>query len=511
MSDLSIPTSSFARIALGLVLALPVACNKGNKDTETVTPAEPDTAVTTADEPAPEQTATTEADACRDWSDVDVTALPALPDTPYTETFEKVWSLILEKHYDPTLNCLDWPALREEYGTQLADAKDQAAAYDIMTKMLQRLEQSHLAVVPPRARVTGEPRAAVKAGDTEIPIEVRIIDGEAIVVDAAKHGTKSGMPGGAKLVAVADREVEPLLADVNEQHEKEIEASFLARRIIGSWLACGEGEKTKTLKFQPFGSTKTKTKKIKCRKADVKRLSMGNLANVPAFVKHRMLPDSKVGYISFNIWMVPLVADIEAAMRELRAQGMESLILDLRGNPGGVGAMAVPVARMLVDKEVSLGTMRFRDFEQQLNVEPGSDPFGGPVAILVDEGTASTSEIFIVGLRDHGRVQVFGSRASAGAALPSVIEELPGGALLQYVVADYRSPEGTLVEGTGIVPDVIVPETRDDFAAGRDPVLLAAQRYLLEQLGPAADLSAEASAETGPSAEDGADSTGAAP
>ena len=474
MSDLSIPTSSFARIALGLVLALPVACNKGNKDTETVTPAEPDTAVTTADEPAPEQTATTEADACRDWSDVDVTALPALPDTPYTETFEKVWSLILEKHYDPTLNCLDWPALREEYGTQLADAKDQAAAYDIMTKMLQRLEQSHLAVVPPRARVTGEPRAAVKAGDTEIPIEVRIIDGEAIVVDAAKHGTKSGMPGGAKLVAVADREVEPLLADVNEQHEKEIEASFLARRIIGSWLACGEGEKTKTLKFQPFGSTKTKTKKIKCRKADVKRLSMGNLANVPAFVKHRMLPDSKVGYISFNIWMVPLVADIEAAMKELRAQGMESLILDLRGNPGGVGAMAVPVGRMIMLQDADLGVMHMRQGKQTFKVTMSKDPFAGPVALLVDEGTASTSEIFGQALQDLGRVQVFGSGPSQGAALPSLIESLPGGAMLQYVVADYISPNGIAVEGRGVQPDTLVTETREAFSKGRDPVLEAA-------------------------------------
>ena len=63
---------------------------------------------------------------------------------------------------------------------------------------------------------------------------------------------------------------------------------------------------------------------------------------------------------------------------------------------------------------------------------------------------------------------------SQGAALPSVIEELPGGGMLQYVVADYKSPEGKVVEGKGVTPDTMVPETREDFAEGRDPVLDAA-------------------------------------
>ncbi|MEM7160235.1 MAG: S41 family peptidase [Myxococcota bacterium] len=473
MSDRSTFSSSFVRVALGLALALPLACNKGKTEPETVTPAKPDTAVADAETPAPEATPA-EDEACRDWSDVDVAALPALPDTPYTKTFEKVWGTILEKHYDPTLNCLDWPQLREEYGSQLADAKDQAAAFDIMTKMLQRLQQSHLAVVPPRERVTGEPRAAVKSGDTEIPIEVRIIDGEAVVVDAAKHGTKSGMPGGALLVAVNDKQVDALLADVKKQHEKEIEAAFLARRIIGSWLACDEGVKTKTLKFQAFGSTKTKSKKVKCRKADVKRLSMGNLANVPAVARHRMLPGTKVGYIYFNIWMLPLVADIEAAMKELRGQGMESLVIDLRGNPGGVGAMVVPVGRQFMLQDASLGEMRMRQGKQTFKVTMGKDPFTGPVALLVDEGTASTSEIFGQALQDLGRVQVFGAGPSQGAALPSLIEELPGGGMLQYVVADYVSPEGVAVEGRGVQPDTLITETREAFSKGRDPVLEAA-------------------------------------
>ena len=106
------------------------------------------------------------------------------------------------------------------------------------------------------------------------------------------------------------------------------------------------------------------------------------------------------------------------------------------------------------------------------------DAFTGPVVVLVDEGTASTSEIFAVGLRDLGRAQIYGGRPSAGAALPSLIEALGGGAMLQYVVGDYHSSKGTVAEGDGVRPDVLVPETRADFVAGRDPVLAAAVQAL---------------------------------
>jgi carboxyl-terminal processing protease len=156
-------------------------------------------------------------------------------------------------------------------------------------------------------------------------------------------------------------------------------------------------------------------------------------------------------------------------------------VLDLRGNPGGVGAMSVPVARLLLATPGSLGKLRFREFEQEFKVEAAEDPFTGKVTLLVDEGTASTSEIFAAGLRDLGRVTIVGGRASAGAALPSVIEELAGGAVLQYVVGDYQSPKGTVVEGIGVVPDVLVPETRADFSAGRDPVLEAAIAQLQKE------------------------------
>jgi carboxyl-terminal processing protease len=100
-------------------------------------------------------------------------------------------------------------------------------------------------------------------------------------------------------------------------------------------------------------------------------------------------------------------------------------------------------------------------------------PFTGPVAILTDEGTASASEMLAAGLQEAKRAIVVGD-VTLGAVLPSVIEALPGGAVMQYVVADFKTPKGVLLEGRGVQPDRRVIETRSGLQTGRDPVLDAA-------------------------------------
>lgn len=413
---------------------------------------------------------------CRDWSDLDVASLPALPETPYTATLDHAWRTILEAYYDPTFGCRDWPELRTEYGQKLTEAKDEAQAYATMNAMLGELGQSHLAIVPPSKRVAGEPRTQATAGGT-VPASLRLIDGELVVVDARRHGLDSKLPAGAKVHAIAEHEVAPALSSMREVWKREVEVAFHMRRTAHAWLSCEPG-KAVPVKVVPPGKSKAKTVKAPCVEPELERLSMGNLKDVPVEFESKMLPDSKIGYISFNIWMVPLVGRIQGAMKELREQGMQALVLDLRGNPGGVGAMSVPVARVLLSESANLGDVHMREADQHFKVEAAEDPFTGPVAVLIDEGTASTSEIFAQAMQDLGRIKVYGASPSQGAALPSLIEELPGGAILQYVVADYHSPKGVAVEGRGVQPDVVVPEKAGDFANGVDPVLEAAKRDL---------------------------------
>ena len=105
-------------------------------------------------------------------------------------------------------------------------------------------------------------------------------------------------------------------------------------------------------------------------------------------------------------------------------------------------------------------------------------------ALLIDEGSASTSELFAAGLRDHDRARLFGGR-SAGAALPAVMDRLPNGDVFMHAAMDYIRPNGERVEGRPIVPDVTTALRRADLRAGRDAALEAALAWIDSELEPA--------------------------
>jgi carboxyl-terminal processing protease len=110
-------------------------------------------------------------------------------------------------------------------------------------------------------------------------------------------------------------------------------------------------------------------------------------------------------------------------------------------------------------------------------VYPQEKPFLGPVVILTDYGSASTSEVFAAGMQELGRAKVIGG-TTAGAVLPSVFVTLPTGAIFQYVVSDYHSPKEILVEGRGVTPDLAVAADRQALLEGRDAQLEAAVRSI---------------------------------
>jgi carboxyl-terminal processing protease len=193
----------------------------------------------------------------------------------------------------------------------------------------------------------------------------------------------------------------------------------------------------------------------------------------PIVPEVRVARQGEAGVIAFNFFLLePILAEVQSAIDGFRRSGTKTLIIDLRGNPGGFGGMAIPVAARLVSHTMSLGTIQFRDFANTLTVEPpiGSKPFAGKVILLTDEGSASTSEILAAGLQESKRAVVVGE-STVGAALASTIESLPGGAVIQIPVAGFKTPSGVAIEGRGVQPDRRVTETRAALLAGRDPVL----------------------------------------
>lgn len=415
-------------------------------------------------------------DACRDWSTLDVATLPPLPPSRHAKLLDQVWTTVLEKHYDPTLGCLDWPALRTQYGEKVAAAADDAAAHAAINQMLGELRQSHLGLVP--ATRAAAPEDLPARGRGGVAIVTLLVGDEAVVAATPWHGMKGPVPAGSILTAIDGSPLADAVKKANTRWpERKVERDFHLARELEARLSCEPGGSRKVT-WTPPGSTKSRSKAFSCRVPEVRTATFGNLRDIPIEVDSRVIAGTKTGYLRFNVWLMELMPDLERALVDLRAAGIDSLVIDLRGNPGGVGMMVVPLGRQLLAQATDLGVMRLRGAEQRFAVKPVADPFRGPIAILIDAGTASTSEIFAQSFRDLGRATIVGPSESQGAALPSLIERLDGGALLQYVVADYTSPGGVAVEGAGVTPDVRVSVTREALAAGRDPVLDAAVQAL---------------------------------
>ena len=139
------------------------------------------------------------------------------------------------------------------------------------------------------------------------------------------------------------------------------------------------------------------------------------------------------------------------------------------------------VGGWFIDKNgLQLGTMMMRGTKLNFVLFPRPEPFRGPLAVLVDGCSGSTSEIFAGGLKDIDRARVFGTR-TAGAALPSTFEKLPNGDGFQYAIANYISEGGQPLEGIGVTPDEEVKLTRSQLLEGQDPVLAAAIEWIGKQ------------------------------
>jgi carboxyl-terminal processing protease len=196
---------------------------------------------------------------------------------------------------------------------------------------------------------------------------------------------------------------------------------------------------------------------------------------------------ASVGVLRFNVWMASIVRPFDDAVDALRdADGM---VIDLRGNPGGVGALVMGTSGHFLTTRDTLGTMRTRSSDMRFVANPrvvsrsGARvrPFAGPLVVLVDAHSASTSEIFAGGLQAIGRARVVGD-TTAGMALPALMERLPNRDVLYHAFADFFTPRGERLEGRGVVPDEVVPLTRDALLAGRDPQMDAALRWIAGQV-----------------------------
>ena len=416
---------------------------------------------------------------------------------------DAAWTTVRDKHYDKTLGGLDWKAVRAKYEPLALGAPSEAAFYRVLNQMIGELGQSHMMITGPGAEDEVAADQTAKPGDvpsgapSDVPAEesaggggpigdpgltVRIIEGRPTItrVRAGSSAEKVGLAPGYVVTQIAGR---PLKAPHNSTRPlRPVEERFELRRAAALRLAGPVGTRV-TVSYLDDRDHPGKAVLVR----DPPRgqaVQIGFLP--PIYPEVRAYEVGDVGVIAFSIFFLdPVLGDIKKAVARFQEHHVRAIVLDVRGNPGGQGAMSIPVASLFVNQPLHLGTLTFRDMGQKFDARPemGATPFLGPLAILTDEGTASTSEMFAAGLQEAKRAVVVGD-TTLGAVLPSVVQQLPGGAVMQYVVADFKTPKGVMLEGRGVQPDRRVVETRAAFRGGRDPVLDAALAAVRGSRGP---------------------------
>jgi len=406
--------------------------------------------------------------------------MPAQQNSANLESFEQVWRTVRDRHPDPTLNGLNWQAIHDEVRPKIAAAKSMDDVRELLNGMLSRLGASHYSVIPRELYKPLEESAATD-GDATPGVSVSVVDGKAVVgtVDAGSPAEKAGIQPGMALDKINGEK----LAEVLELAEAsgDQETKRLAHRSVGRKLSGSASEKVGI----DFMDSQGKAKHVELDRVEPKgkKVTFGNLPEQRVYFESKKLAGG-AGYIHFNEFLDPvsIMPKFEAALKEF--ENAPGIVLDLRGNPGGIGIMAMGIAGFFVSKEgQKLGEMKMREMTLKFVIYPRPDVYEGPLAIVVDGSSASTSEILAQGLQDLGRARIFGTR-TAGAALPSDIVRLPNGDGFQYAQASYTSEKGKILEGTGVQPDEIVRETREDLRDGRDPALDAAEKWILGRRTP---------------------------
>jgi carboxyl-terminal processing protease len=389
---------------------------------------------------------------------------------------EAAWQTVNDNYFDPTFGGKDWQAIGDAYRQKAATVEDDRTFWlEVLNPMLFELGVSHIGVLPPELGSQMDPMTFATGS---LGMDVRLLDGKPVVTQVAvgSPADKAGLRPGIVIMAVDGRTPEDLSADslqtppYNERNRRVHLVKGVRERLYGEtgqevvieYLDADDQPQRATLQYAKRNGTCAQidpSLPLACTEFEAKRLADG------------------VGYIRFSGFLPMVLDSLLQAIDDLH--DAPALIIDLRGNPGGVFQVRTAIASQLVGEQKLFMRYQRRDGLEEAYLDPVSDPYQGQVAILVDEFSWSSSEEFAGSLQALGRATIVGSQ-TPGRCLVQDIAVLPKGALLIYPSAQSQTPDGRVLEDNGVVPDIEVALQRGQLLQGIDAQLEAALTYVGE-------------------------------
>lgn len=395
------------------------------------------------------------------------------------DILDAVWQTINDKYFDPTFGGKDWQAIGDEYRQKLATVQDDRTFWlEVLNPMLFELGVSHLAALP--AELSNQLDTMTFATGS-LGMDVRWLDGKTVVtqVTEGSPAEKAGLRAGYVISAVDGQTPEELAASsiksppANERNRRgnavQSMRSLLygetGKQVIVEYLDANDHPQHATIQFVKRSST--------CEQIDP------SLPPTCAEIEVKQLGDG-IGYLRFSGFLPPILDSVLQAINDFH--DTPALIIDLRGNPGGVFPVRKAIASQLVGEPRLFMRYQQRDRLEEAYLDPVPNAYPGEVVLLVDELSASSTEEFAGSLQTMGRATIIGTQ-TPGRCLVMNVEQLPYEAILAYPYGQSQTPDGRVLEDNGVVPDIEVALDREQLLQGSDAQLETAVEYLLAAQG----------------------------
>ncbi|MEO1094462.1 MAG: S41 family peptidase [Cyanobacteria bacterium J06638_28] len=383
---------------------------------------------------------------------------PAIALTSEQQFVAEVWHIINRAYLDETFNQQNWWFVRQKLLQRDFDSR--AETYQAVQGMLGSLSDPYTRLLPPDQYRSLQTNTAGEL--TGVGLQIAKDDqSQTLQIIASIEGSPA-----------ADADLQPLdhIVAIDGSLTTELTLDEAANRMRG-----------------PVGTTVVLTVSRTGQSPQDVKLTRDVVNLNPVMTQLKPLSESddlQVGYIRLRQFNANATEEVATAITQFEQAGASAYILDLRNNPGGLLSAGIDIARLWLDAGTIVYTVDRRGVLDSYEATGTTTLTAAPLVVLVNEGTASASEILAGALQDNQRAQLVGN-VTFGKGLIQSLFDLSDGSGLVVTVAKYETPAHHDINRSGIRPDYVVPLenlTREQLGTAADPQYQAALQLLSQSL-----------------------------
>ena len=357
--------------------------------------------------------------------------------------FDRSWKIIKKSYFDSSMNEQDWYRWKLHYQGKIKTDED---AYVAINTMLESFNDPYSKFLSKKEYA--ELNTSIDSKITGIGVNIFSNAGKITVFNVIEGtpASNSGIKSGDIVFAVDKKEVSGMsISDV----------AGLVR-----------GPENSMVDLTLLRNNKKITKNIKRKEIKIKTVKSS--------------VDKNIGYIQI-LSFIGLTTSNEFLEALEKTEKTEGLIIDLRGNPGGLLPNAVFIANLFIPEGKIVSVVGRNGLKQDLSAQKANYNVNKPLIVLIDHSSASASEILSGALKDYKKAKLVGT-TTYGKGMVQEVLPMPNETGLNLTIAKYLTPNGTDINKKGITPDVPVEITTEDIKKSNDTQLIVAKRMMADMI-----------------------------